>query len=153
MAGKLVAQNKKARHEYFIEDTYECGIVLKGTEVKSIRMGKASLKESYAEIKDGEVYLCQMHITAYEMGNRYNVDPVRKRKLLLHGREIDKLIGLTKVKGYTLVALKIYINARGLVKVQLGVGKGKKLHDKRHDLAKKDADRRVQKELRDRQKY
>lgn len=148
--GKLIAQNKKAYHEYFIEDKYETGIVLTGTEVKSIRAGKVSIKEAYAEIRNGEVWVTQMHIAPYEMGNRYNVDPLRKRKLLMHNREIKKLIGYTTQQGYTLVPTKVYINPRGYVKVELAVGKGKKLYDKRQSIAKRDADRRIQKELRQR---
>lgn len=149
--GKLIAQNKKAYHEYFIEEKYEVGVVLTGTEVKSIRMGKVSIKESYAEIKDGEVWVTQMHIAPYEMGNRNNVDPLRKRKLLMHSKEIKKLIGYITLKGYTLVPTKVYINPRGLVKLELGVGKGKKLYDKRQTIAKRDSDRRIQQEMR--QKY
>jgi len=145
--GKLIANNKKAWHEYFIEDTYEAGIVLTGTEVKSIRMGRVNIKESYAEIKDNEVFVVGMHISPYEMGNRYNVDPLRRRKLLLHKKEINKLIGYTTQKGLTLVPLKVYINPKGLVKVDLGVAKGKKLYDKRQSMAKRDSDRRLQQEF------
>lgn len=150
---KLIANNKKARHEFFIDEVIETGLVLKGTEVKSIRMGKANIKESYAVIKDGEVFIQGMNITPYEMGNRYNPDPVRTRKLLLHKREINKLIGLTQQKGYTLVPLRLYLNDKGLVKLEIGVARGKKLHDKRHDLAKKDANRDIQRALRDKQRY
>lgn len=149
----LVANNKKAYYEYFIEDKMEAGIVLKGTEVKSVRMGKASIKESYAQIKDGEIFIHGMNISPYEKGNIYNVDPIRVRKLLLHKKQINKLIGYTKQKGFTLVPLKIYLNEKGLVKVLVGVGRGKKNYDKRQDIAKKDSQRRIQKELRDRQKY
>lgn len=145
--GKLMAGNKKAYHEYFIEDKYEVGIVLTGTEVKSIRAGKVSIKESYAEIKDGEVWVTQMHVAPYEMGNRYNVDPLRKRKLLLHNREIKKLIGYTSQQGYTLVPTKVYISPKGLVKLELGVGKGKKLYDKRQTLAKRDSEKRMKQAL------
>lgn len=151
--GKLIANNKKARHEFFIDEVIETGMVLKGTEVKSIRMGRANIKESYAVISDGEVFIQGMNITPYEMGNRYNPDPVRTRKLLLHRRQIDKLIGLTQKKGYTLVPLRLYINEKGMVKLEIGVARGKKLHDKRHDLAKKDATRDIQRALRDKQKY
>ena len=151
--GKLIANNKKARHEFFIDEVIETGIVLKGTEVKSIRMGQANIKESYAVINDGEVFIQGMNITPYEMGNRYNPDPVRTRKLLLHRKQIDKLIGLTMKKGYTLVPLRLYLNEKGLVKLEIGVARGKKLHDKRHDLAKKDATRDIQRALRDKQKY
>jgi len=148
--GKLIAQNKKAYHEYFIENKYEVGIVLTGTEVKSIRAGKVSIKEAYAVIDNGEVWITQMHIAPYEMGNRYNVDSLRRRKLLMHGREIKKLIGYTAQDGYALVPTKVYINPRGFVKVELGVGKGKKLYDKRQTLAKKDAQRRIQQEMKER---
>lgn len=151
--GKLIANNKKARHEFFIEDTVEAGIVLTGTEVKSIRMGKANIKESYAVINNAEIFIQGMHISPYEMGNRYNPDPLRVRKLLLHRKEIDKLIGYTMKKGYTLVPLKLYINPKGLVKLELGIAKGKKLHDKRSDIAKKDANRDMQRALREKQKY
>lgn len=147
--GKLIANNKKARYEYFIEETLEAGMVLKGTEVKSIRMGKANIKESYAQIKNGEVFLQGMHISPYEMGNRYNVDPLRSRKLLLSKREIRRLIGYVQQKGLTLVPLKLYINHKGLVKLELGVARGKKIHDKRQDIAKKDAQRRVERALKD----
>lgn len=145
--GKLIAQNKKARHEYFIEDTFEAGIALTGTEVKSIRQGKVNVKEAYAQIKDGEVFVHGMHISPYEQGNRYNVDPLRKRKLLLHKREINKLIGYTQQQGLTLVPLKVYISPKGYVKVELAIAKGKKLHDKRHTMAKRDADKRMKQSL------
>lgn len=149
---KVIANNKKARHDYFIEETYEAGIALKGTEVKSIRLGKANLKDGYAEIKDGEVILHNVHISPYEQGNIFNVDPTRPRKLLLHKREIRKLIGYITQKSYTLVPLQLYLNDRGLIKLKLAVAKGKKLYDKRDTIAKKDAERRIQKELRQRQK-
>lgn len=148
--GKLLAQNKKARHEFFIEEVFETGIVLTGTEVKSMRLGKVSINESYAEVKDAEIWIVQMHISPYEMGNRFNPDPVRKRKLLLHKREIKKLIGYTTQKGYTLIPLKIYLNEGGLVKVELAVAKGKKLYDKRGDAANADAKRDIERALRDR---
>ena len=146
---KLIAQNKKAWHDYFIEETYEAGIVLFGTEVKSIRNGKASIKESFEEIKNGEVFILGMNVTPYDFGNRYNQDPIRVRKLLLHRREIAKLLGYTTREGYTLVPLKVYINQRGLIKVEIAVAKGKKLYDKRDTLAKKDADRKIQKAIKD----
>lgn len=143
MANKQVnIQNRKARHDYFIEDTIETGIVLKGTEVKSIRNGKANIKDSYGSIDDGEVYINKMHISPYEQGNIYNEDPERKRKLLLHKREINKLIGYIKQKGYALIPLSVYLK-NGKVKVLIGVGKGKKTYDKRADIAKKDAERRI----------
>ncbi len=151
--GKLIANNKKARHEFFIDEVIETGMVLTGTEVKSIRLGQANIKESYAVINDGEIFIQGMNITPYEMGNRHNPDPMRTRKLLLHRKEIDKLIGLTQKKGYALVPLRLYLNDKGLVKLEIGVGRGKKLHDKRHDLAKKDATRDIQRALRDKQRY
>ncbi|MCG8538991.1 MAG: SsrA-binding protein SmpB [Clostridia bacterium] len=149
---KVIANNKRARHEYFIDETYEAGIALKGTEVKSIRLGKINLKDGYAEVKDGEVILYNVHISPYEKGNIFNVNPTRPRKLLLHKREIRKLIGYINQKGYTLVPLQIYLNDRGLIKLQLAVAKGKKIYDKRETIAKRDSDRRIQKELRQRQK-
>lgn len=150
---KLLAQNKKARFEYFIEDTYEAGISLKGTEVKSIRKGNVNLKEAYAEIKNGEVFITNMHISPYEMGNIYNEDPLRVRKLLLHKKEISKLIGYTTQKGYTLIPLKIYITDNGYVKIEIAVARGKKLYDKRESMAKKDAQRNIQKAFKDSQNY
>ncbi len=146
---RLIANNKKAYHEYFIDEDYEVGIVLKGTEVKSLRMGKCSIKESYAVIEKGEIFIQNMNITPYEMGNRFNVDPIRKRKLLLHKKEISKLIQSIDRKGYTLVPLQVYLNDRGLVKVKLGLARGKKLYDKRHDLAKKDAERSINRALKE----
>ncbi|NMA86510.1 MAG: SsrA-binding protein SmpB [Tissierellia bacterium] len=143
---KIVASNRKARHEYFIEDTIEAGIVLKGTEVKSIRQGRINVKESYAIVENGEVYIYNMHISPYEQGNIYNVDPIRKRKLLLHKREIRRLEAQVMQKGYTLIPLTVYIKD-GLVKVELALGKGKKLYDKREDMAKKDAMRRIERQL------
>lgn len=140
---KLLANNKKAYHDYFIDDKYEAGVVLTGTEVKSIRLGKVSIKEAHAEIKDDEVFVVGMHIAPYEMGNRYNVDPLRPRKLLLRGREIDKLIGYIKQKGYTLMPLRVYINGKGLIKIEIGLARGKKLYDKRESLAKRDAEMRM----------
>ena len=139
---KVVANNKKARHDYFIEETYEAGITLTGTEIKSVR------QESYARIEKEEVILYGMNISPYEQGNRFNVDPVRPRKLLLHKREIQKLIGYTTLKGLTLVPLRMYINDRGRAKVELAVARGKKEYDKRHDIAKRDADRRMQQAMR-----
>lgn len=141
---KIVANNKKARHDYFIEETYEAGIVLTGTEIKSIRQGKVSIKESYAKVENGEMIIYGMNISPYEFGNRYNVDPMRPRKLLLHKREIQKLIGYTTLKGLTLVPLRMYINDRGKAKLELAVARGKKDYDKRHTIAKRDADRRMQ---------
>lgn len=149
--GKVVAQNKKAYHDYFIEETYETGIVLQGTEIKSIRNGRANLKDSYARIHNGEVFLYNMHISPYEQGNRYNHEPLRTRKLLMHRREINKLIGYTKEEGYALVPLKVYLK-NGFAKVLLGLGKGKKKYDKREDLKKKEAKREIERAFRDRQK-
>ncbi|MDQ0338419.1 SsrA-binding protein [Caldalkalibacillus uzonensis] len=148
---KVVAQNKKASHDYYIEDTYEAGIVLTGTEIKSIRAGKVNLKDSFARIKNGEVFLMNMHISPYEQGNRFNHDPLRTRKLLLHKREINKLIGLTKEKGYALIPLKIYLK-RGLAKIDLAVAKGKKLYDKRETMKKRDAQREIERAFRERQR-
>ena len=142
MSKKIVATNPTARHNYTIEDTYEAGIVLTGTEIKSIRNGKVNLKDSYANIKNGEVFIYGMHISPYEHGNTYNKDPLRTRKLLLTRREINKLTGLIKQKGLTLVPISLYFNGNFL-KIELGVGKGKKLYDKRQDLAKKDAQRQI----------
>ncbi len=130
---KIVATNKKARHDFFIEDTYEAGIELSGTEVKSIRAGKVNLRDSYAQVKDGEMFLHNVHISPYEQGNIFNKDPLRSRKLLLHKAEIAKLMGLTTIKGYSLVPLSFYLK-NGRVKVQLGLARGKKLYDKRQDL-------------------
>ena len=132
---KLVANNKKAYHDYFIEETYEAGIVLTGTEIKSVRQGKVSIKESYAKIENSEMILYGMNISPYEQGNRYNVEPLRPRKLLLHKQEIRKLIGYTTIKGLTLVPLKMYINEEGRAKVEIAVARGKKNYDKRDDIA------------------
>ncbi|WP_331655238.1 SsrA-binding protein SmpB [Aminipila sp.] len=145
---KIIANNKKARHDYFIEDVYEAGMVLTGTEIKSIRKGKINIKESYAKIENGELIIYGMHISPYEQGNRFNVDPLRPRKLLLHKQEIRKLIGLTTLKGLTLVPLNVYINQQGRAKMELAVARGKKIYDKRQDIAKKDADRKMQQAVR-----
>ena len=139
---KLIAKNPTAFHNYNIENKLEAGIVLSGTEIKSIRNGKANLKDSYAIIKNNEVYVVGLHIIPYEHGNIFNKDPLRDRKLLLNRREINKLIVMTKQKGYSLVPLNMYFKG-SLVKIELGVGKGKKLYDKREDIAKKDAERRM----------
>ena len=147
---KLVANNKKAYHDYFIEETYEAGIVLTGTEIKSVRQGKVSIKESYAKIENGEMFLYGMNISPYEQGNRYNVEPLRPRKLLLHKQEIRKLIGYTTIKGLTLVPLKMYINEEGRAKVELAVARGKKNYDKRDDIAKRDAERDMDRKLKER---
>ncbi len=147
---KLVAGNKKARHDYFIEDTYEAGIVLTGTEIKSVRQGKVSIKESYAKIENGELFIYGMNISPYEQGNRFNVDPLRPRKLLLHKQEIRKLIGYTTIKGMTLVPLTMYINEDGRAKVELAVARGKKLYDKRQTIAKRDAARDIDRKMKER---
>lgn len=145
---KLVANNKKARHDYFIEEVYEAGLVLTGTEIKSIRAGKVSIKESYAKIENGEMIVYGMNISPYEQGNRFNVDPLRPRKLLLHKQEICKLIGYTTLKGLTIVPLTVYINEDGRAKMEIAVARGKKLYDKRDDIAKRDAERRMAKAAR-----
>lgn len=150
-AGKVIGQNKKAYHDYFIEETYEAGIVLQGTEIKSIRNGRVNLKDSYARIINGEVFLMGMHISPYEQGNRYNHDPLRVRKLLLHNKEIAKLIGQTKEQGYALVPLKLYLK-NGFAKVLIGLGKGKKNYDKREDLKKKEAKREIERAFKERQR-
>ena len=139
---KIIAKNPTAYHNYTIENTLEAGIVLSGTEIKSIRAGRTNLKDSYAGIKNGEIYIYGMHISPYEQGNIYNKDPLRDRKLLLHKREILKLIALIKQKGYTLIPISIYFD-RKFVKLELGIGKGKKIYDKRQDLAKKDAEMKI----------
>ncbi len=142
MPSSLIAKNPTARHNYDIIDTMETGIVLSGTEIKSIRAGKVNLKDSYAILKNGEVFVLGMHISPYENGNIFNKDPLRSRKLLLHKKEINKLIGLTQQKGYTLVPISIYFK-NSFVKLELGIAKGKKLYDKREDLAKKDAQKQI----------
>ena len=143
---KLVANNKKAYHDYFIDEKYEAGIELFGTEVKSIRMGKCSVKEAFVKIDRGEVYVCGMHISPYEKGNIFNKDPLRVRRLLLHKYEIMKLNGKIAEKGYTLVPLQVYFKG-SLVKVEVGLARGKKLYDKRSDIAKKDQRRELEKEF------
>lgn len=140
---KLIANNKKAYHDYFIEETYEAGISLHGTEVKSLRMGKCSIKESFIRIENEEVFIYGMHISPYEKGNIFNRDPLRVKKLLLHKAEIRKMKGKIAEKGYTLVPLKVYFN-KSLVKVEIGLAKGKKLYDKRQDIAKKDQRREAE---------
>ncbi len=145
---KIICQNKLARRNYFIEDTYETGIVLVGTEVKALREGRGNLKDSYAGVKNGEVFLYDMHISPYSHGNRYNHDPLRARKLLLHKREIRKLYGKSREKGLTLVPLKAYFK-NGKVKIEIGAGKGKKLYDKREDMKRKDDRRDMERALRE----
>ena len=148
---KLIANNKKAYFDFFIDDKFECGIALAGTEVKSMRMGKCSIKESFIHIEDGEVILYGMHISPYEKGNIFNKDPLRVRKLLLHKLEIRRLMSKIKEKGYTLVPLQVYFKG-SLVKVEIGLARGKKLYDKRDDLAKKDAKREIDRAFKARQK-
>ena len=143
---KLVANNKKAYHDYFIEEKYEAGLVLHGTEVKSLRMGKCSIKEAFIRIENGEVFIYGMHISPYEKGNIFNKDPLRVRKLLLHKSQIQKLIGNSAEKGYTIVPLQVYFS-NGRAKIEIGLAKGKKLYDKRQDIAKKDQKRDAEKEL------
>ena len=143
---KLIANNKKAYHDYFIDETYEAGIELVGTEVKSLRQGNCSIKESYISIDNGEVYIIHMHINPYEKGNIFNKDPLRKRRLLLHKSEINKLIGRTKEKGYTVVPLKVYFS-KSRVKVEIGLARGKKLYDKRDALAKNDQKREAERDF------
>ncbi|MDD3204367.1 MAG: SsrA-binding protein SmpB [Lachnospiraceae bacterium] len=143
---KLVANNKKAYHEYFIEEKYETGVVLHGTEVKSLRLGKCSIKEAFIRIEKGEVYVYGMHVSPYEKGNIFNKDPMRPKKLMMHKYEIMKLTGQIAEKGYTLVPLQVYFKD-GLAKVEIGLAKGKKLYDKRQDLAKKDQRREAEKEF------
>jgi SsrA-binding protein len=147
---KIIANNKKARHDYFIEEVYEAGMSLTGTEIKSIRQGRINLKESYAKVEGSELIIYGMHISPYEQGNRFNVDPLRARKLLLHKQEIRKLIGYTTLKGLTLVPLTVYLNEKGLAKMELAVARGKKNYDKRDDLMKKDSDRKIQQEIKSR---
>ena len=149
MGSNIEIQNKKARHDYFIEETLETGIVLSGTEVKSIRQGKANLKDSYAIIKDGEIYITGMHISPYDKGNIFNKDPLRDRKLLLHKREINKLVGMVQQKGLTLVPVKAYF-VRGRVKILLGIARGKKLYDKREDIKARDAKRDIDRKIKER---
>lgn len=143
---KLIANNKKARFDYFIEDTFEAGISLAGTEVKSMRMGKCSIKESFVRIENGEVFIYGMHISPYEKGNIFNRDPLRVRKLLMHKYEINKLTGKIAQQGYTIVPLRVYLKG-SLVKVEIGLARGKKLYDKRQDIAKKDMRREAEKEF------
>ena len=142
----IIASNPKARHDYFIDDTIECGIELVGTEVKSVRLGKVNMKDSYALIKNGELFVLGMHISPYEQGNIFNKDPLRTRKLLAHKKEIQKLIGMLKQKGVTLVPLSLYW-VKNKIKLEIGIARGKKLYDKRQDIAKKDAERRIQRYL------
>lgn len=145
---KVVARNKKATHDYHIEETFEAGIVLTGTEIKSIRKGKINLQDAYARVTKGELFVVGMHISPFEQGNRYNVDPTRTRKLLMHKKEISKLIGQIKVKGLTLIPLDLHLRD-GFAKLQLALGKGKKLYDKRATAAKRDADRMIERKIKE----
>jgi SsrA-binding protein len=147
----VAAENRKARHDYFILETYETGIVLKGTEIKSVREGRANLKDSFARVQNGEILLYNLHISPYEYGNRENHDPLRTRKLLMHRREIARLVGKTQEKGLALVPLRIYFK-QGLAKVELALAKGKKLYDKREAIAERETQRELEKAFRERQK-
>ena len=147
---KLIANNKKARHDYFFEDTYEAGIVLTGTEIKSVRAGGVNLRDSFAKVEKGEVFVYNMNIAPYEKGNRYNTDPMRPKKLLLHKGEIRRLDSAVMQEGLTLVPSKVYLNHKGLVKLELAVARGKKLYDKRADIAKKDAARSMERSMKNR---
>lgn len=149
---KPVCENRKARHDYFIHETYEAGLALQGTEVKSLRAGRGNLKDSYADIKNGEIFLRNMHISPYEQGNIFNHDPLRSRKLLMHKKEIVKLFGQTREKGFTLVPLKIYFK-RGKAKLELALASGKHSYDKRQDLKAKADRREIERSLKERQKY
>ena len=151
-ANRLISNNKKAYFDYFIEDKYEAGLVLHGTEVKSIRMGKCSIKEAYIQIQNGEVFINNMNITPYEKGNIFNKDPLRPKKLLLHQSEINKLAGQIAHKGYTIVPLQVYLS-KGRVKMEIGLGRGKKLYDKRADAAQRDAKRSIDRAMKSNGKY
>ncbi len=149
---KVIAKNRKARHEYFIEEIYEAGIELHGTEVKSIRQGKVNIRESYASVDNGEVILKSMHISPYEQGNIYNKDPLRHRRLLLHRRQINKLIGATQQEGFSLIPLQVYFKG-SLVKIELALAKGKKIYDKRADIADRDAKRNMDRTIKEENQY
>ncbi len=149
MSIRVVATNKKARHDYFVEDTYEAGLVLKGSEVKSLRAGRVNLKDCYARVKQGEVFIYNMHISPYSHATYDRPDPLRLRKLLLKKREIRKLVGMVSEKGFALIPLKLYFNEKGRAKIEIGVCKGKKLYDKRATLKKKDAQRDLERAMRD----
>ncbi|MFC7394506.1 SsrA-binding protein SmpB [Scopulibacillus cellulosilyticus] len=149
--GRVLAQNRRASHDYFIEETFEAGIVLQGTEIKSVRKGSVNFKDAFARVENGEVFLHNMHISPYEQGNRYNHDPLRTRKLLLHKKEISKLLGKSKETGYAIIPLKMYIK-NGYAKVLIGLAKGKKNYDKRETLKRKTAQREIEKAFRERQK-
>lgn len=149
---KIIAENRKAFHDYFIEDKYECGIVLSGTEVKSMRAGKCNLKDSYCQVKDGEMWLIGVHISPYENGNRYNLDPMRNRKLLMHKNEIIKLFSKTKLEGLTLVPTKCYFKD-SKVKFEIGLARGKKNYDKRDAMSEKDAKRDIERAMKNKNRY
>ncbi|NLY53025.1 MAG: SsrA-binding protein SmpB [Firmicutes bacterium] len=148
---KVLAENRRARHDYFIEETYEAGLALQGTEVKSIRAGRVNMRDSFARVDDGQLILYNMHISPYEQGNRFNHDPLRPRVLLMHKREIMRLLGLTQTKGYTLIPTKLYLK-NGRIKLELGLAKGKKLYDKREAIAKRDAQREISRAMRARER-
>ncbi len=148
-SNRVLADNRKAHHDYFIEDTYEAGIALFGTEVKSLRAGRANLKDAYCDIRDGEVFALGVHISPYEQGNIFNRDPLREKKLLLHKREIMKLVGLVTREGYTLVPLKMYLKGKH-VKMLIGLCRGKKQYDKRDDMARREAERTIERQMKDR---
>ncbi|WP_320939361.1 SsrA-binding protein SmpB [Lysinibacillus capsici] len=150
-SGKVLAQNKKASHDYFIEETIEAGMVLTGTEIKSIRAGKVQLKDSFVRVRNGEAWINNMHVSAFEQGNRFNHDPLRTRKLLLHKKQIGELVGAVKRDGYTIVPLKMYIKD-GYAKLLIGIGKGKKDYDKRSDMRKKEAKREMERAFKERQR-
>ncbi|MCL1791168.1 MAG: SsrA-binding protein SmpB [Peptococcaceae bacterium] len=145
---KVISENRRARHDYFIEDKVEAGIILTGTEIKSIRAGRVNLKDGYAEVADGEMWLNAVHISPYEQGNRFNHEPLRQRKLLLHRKEIIKLAAAVQKQGMTLIPLKLYLT-RGMAKIEIGLCKGKKLYDKRQDVAERDAKRDIERSVRD----
>jgi len=147
---KLISNNKKARHDYFIEEEYEAGIVLTGTEIKSIRAGGINLRDSFAKVENGEVWVYNVHVSPYDKGNRYNTDPMRPKKLLLHKKEIRKLVGYISLEGLTLVPLEVYLDRRGRAKMTLAVARGKKLYDKREDIAKRDAARDIDRRMKNR---
>lgn len=148
---KTLVENRKARHDYFIEETYEAGIALRGTEVKSIRAGRSNMRDSYARVDGGQMFLYNVHISPYEQGNRFNHDPLRPRVLLMHKREVMRLLGLTQAKGYTLVVLRLYLKD-GKIKAEIGLAKGKKLYDKRDAEANRDAEREIAQAVRGREK-
>lgn len=149
---KTISENRRARHEYHIIETYEAGIALSGTEVKSLRAGKANLQDSFARVDNGEMMLHNMHISPYEQGNRFNHEPKRTRRLLMHKQEIMRLFGKAREKGLALIPLKVYFNPRGKIKVELALAQGKKSYDKRHDIAERDAKRDMDRAMRERQK-